>query len=116
MCAAAASGTPLALPASASLHSPRCACLGLQSSTYDAALKQIGWPTQYEHLVNEHRPVHGVTCPVCGGQHLSIDWGDSDLRCVLRAAMLLLLLGTPWLFRGEQLAVFHCCSLNHSTC
>lgn len=29
VCAAAASGTPLALPASASLHSLRCACLGL---------------------------------------------------------------------------------------
>jgi SAM-dependent methyltransferase len=52
----------------------------LNSSTYDAALKQMGWPTQYEHLVTEQRPVHGVTCPVCGGQHLSIEWSNSDLR------------------------------------
>jgi len=42
----------------------------------------MGWPTQYEHLVTEQRPINGITCPVCGGQHLSIEWSNSDLRCV----------------------------------
>lgn len=54
-----------------------------QSSTYDAAVDKMGWPTQYEQLVEEKRAINGVTCPLCGAQHLSVEWDSSDLRWVL---------------------------------
>lgn len=61
-------------------RSPPSIPMPLQSVTYDRAVEKDGWPTHYEHMISESRPLQHVFCPVCGARDQVIHFPNQNLR------------------------------------
>ena len=72
--AVAVPGRPPAGPASRPPSHP-------QGSQYDEIYEKEGWPTRYEQLVDERKPLEDVTCPVCGAHKQTVRFRGADVRC-----------------------------------